>query len=63
MKYKFTVIEEGKEPEEKESMSFKKLLKSLAITNPKWTGTLSYINKKGKHTIHNIIKGKKIWVK
>ena len=44
-------------------MSFKKLLKSLAITNPKWTGTLSYINKKGKHTIHNIIKGKKIWVK
>ena len=63
MKYKFTVIEEDKEPEEKESMSFKKLLKSLAITNPKWTGTLSYINKKGKHTIHNIIKGKKIWVK
>ena len=63
MKYKFTITEEGKEPEEKESMSFKKLLKSLAITNPKWTGTLSYINKKGKHTIHNIIKGKKIWVK
>ena len=63
MKYKFKVKEDGKEEEEKESMSFKKLLKSLAITNPKWTGTLSYINKKGKHIIHNIIKGKKIWVK
>ena len=63
MKYKFKVKEDGKEEEEKESMSFKKLLKSLAITNPKWTGTLSYINKKGKHTIHNIIKGKKICVK
>ena len=63
MKYKFKVKEDGKEEEEKESKSFKKLLKSLAITNPKWTGTLSYINKKGKHTIHNIIKGKKIWVK
>ena len=63
MKYKFKVKEDGKEEEEKESMSFKKLLKSLAITNPKWTGTLSYINKKGKHTIHNIIKGKKTWVK
>ena len=63
MKYKFEVTEDGKPMEEKESMSFKKLLKSLAITKPKWTGTLSYINKKGKHTIHNIIKGKKIWVK
>ena len=63
MKYKFKVKEDGKEEEEKESMSFKKLLKFLAITNPKWTGSLSYINKKGKHTIHNIIKGKKIWVK
>ena len=63
MKYKFKIKEDGKEEEEKESMSFKKILKSLAITNPKWTGTLSYINKKGKHTIHNIIKGKKTWVK
>ena len=63
MKYKFKIKEDGKEEGEKESMSFKKLLKSLVITNPKWTGTLSYINKKGKHTIHNIIKGKKIWVK
>ena len=44
-------------------MSFKKMLKSLVIIKPQWTGTLSYINKKGKHTIHNIIKGKKIWVK
>ena len=63
MKYKFKIKEDGQEEEEKESMSFKKILKSLAITNPKWTGTLSYINKKGKHTIHNIIKGKKTWVK
>ena len=63
MNDKFKVKEDGKEEEEKDSMSFKKLLKALAITNPKWTGTLSYINKKGKHTIHNIIKGKKIWVK
>ena len=63
MKYKFKIKEDGKEEEEKESMSFKKLLKSLAITNPKFTCTLSYINKKGKHTIRNIIKGKKIWVK
>ena len=55
MKYKFTVTEEGKEPEEKESMSFKKLLKSLVNTNPKWTGLLNYNNKKGREVTHNIL--------
>ena len=58
--YKFTVTEEGKEPEEKESMSFKKLLKSIVNTNPKWTGSLNYNNKKGREVTHNILKGKKI---
>ena len=54
MKYKFTVIEEGKEPEEKESMSFKKLLKSIVNTNPKWTGSLNYNNKKSVQELaHN----------
>ena len=59
MKYKFTVTEEGKEPEEKESMSFKKLLKSLVTPNPKWTGFMSYKNKKGRIVYHNILNGKK----
>ena len=60
MKYKFTVTEEGKEPEEKESMSFKKLLKSLVTPNPKWTGFMCYENKKGRWVTHSILKGKKI---
>ena len=34
MKYTFTVTEDGKPEEQKESMSFKKLLKSLITTNP-----------------------------
>ena len=38
MKYKFKVTEDGKPEKEKESMSFKKLLKSLVTPNPKWTG-------------------------
>ena len=42
MKYKFKVTEDGKPEEEKESMSFKKLLKSLVTPNPKWTGFMSY---------------------
>jgi len=59
MKYTFTVTEEGKESEEKESMSFKKLLKSL-VTHPKWTGFISYENKKGRFVTHSILNGKKI---
>ena len=60
MKYTFTVSEDGKEPEQKESMSFKKLLKSLVTPTPKWTGLLNYTNKKGRSVTHNILKGKRI---
>ena len=60
MKYTFTVSEDGKEPEQKESMSFKKLLKSLVTPNPKWTGFMCYENKKGRWVTHSILKGKKI---
>ena len=41
MRYKFKVYEEGKEIEDKEAMSFKKLLKSLVNPNPKWTGWIA----------------------
>ena len=60
MKYKFKVIEDGKPEEEKEAMSFKKLLKSLVIPNPKWTGFMSYKNKKGRMVTHSILNGRKI---
>jgi len=59
MKYKFKVAEDGKPEEEKEAMTFKKLLKSLVIPNPKWTGFMSYKNKKGRMVYHNILNGKK----
>ena len=45
MKYKFQVTEDGKK-EEKESMSYKKLQKYLVTPNTKWTGLISYENKK-----------------
>ena len=60
MKYKFKVYEEGKEVEDKEAMSFKKLLKSLITPNSKWTGWITYKNKKDKYVRHNILKGKRI---
>ena len=60
MRYKFKVTEDGKPEEEKEAMSFKKLLKSLVTLNPKWTGFLSYDNKKGRAVTHSIKNGKRI---
>ena len=60
MRYKFKVTEDGKEEVEKEEMSFKKLLKSLVIPNPKWTGFMSYKNKKGRYVVHSIKNGKRI---
>ena len=60
MRYKFKVYEEGKEIEDKEAMSYKKLLKSLVTSNPKWTGFISYENKKGRFVTHSILNGKKI---
>ena len=59
MKYKFKIVEKGKPEEEKEAMSFKKLLKSLVALNPKWTGYISYKNKKKRTVYHNILNGKK----
>ena len=59
MKYKFKIQEDGKEVEEKEGMSFKRTLKSLVTPNPKWTGFMSYKNKKGRIVYHNILNGKK----
>ena len=60
MKYKFIILEEGQQQEEKESMSYKKLLKSLTTTNPKWTGWIRYTNKKVQEVLHSISNGKKI---
>ena len=60
MRYKFKVYEEGKDIEDKEAMSFKKLLKSLVTPNPKWTGFMSYENKKGRYVVHSILNGKRV---
>ena len=60
MRYKFKIQEEDKETEEKEGMSYKKILKSLVTPNPKWTGWIAYTNKKDKYVKHIILKGKKV---
>ena len=60
MKYKFKVHEDGQQEEEKEAMSYKRLLKSLTTSNPKWTGWIKYKNKKGQEVLHSISNCKKI---
>ena len=60
MRYTFKIQEEGQSEEEKEAMSYKKILKSLTTANPKWTGWIRYLNKKGKEVLHSISNGKKI---
>ena len=57
---KFKIQEGDKEIEEKEGMSFKKTLKSLVTSNPKWTGWIAYKNKKDRYVKHSILKGKRI---
>ena len=41
-------------------MSYKKILKSLVEPNPKWSGSITYDNKKGRDTTHIIVRGKKV---
>ena len=48
MRYKYTITEVNKEPEEVQAMSYKKMLKSLLLRTPKFTGGMAYINKKGR---------------
>ena len=46
MRYEYTITDnEGKE-EEVKAMSWKKMLKSLLLKTPKFTGKIAYINKK-----------------
>ena len=60
MRYKFKISEDYKPTVEKEAMSFKKLMKSLLTTNPKWGGVIGYRNKKDRWVNHCFIDGKRL---
>ena len=60
MRYKFKIQEEDKESEEKEGMSYKKILKSPVTLNPKWSGWIAYKNKKDRSVNHTSLNGKRI---
>ncbi len=58
MRYKYTITKEGGETEELEAMSWKKLLKSLLLKYPKFSGWCSYMNKHGHLQSRNFQNGK-----
>ena len=60
MRYEYTVTKEGGETEEMEAMSWKKMLKSLLLKTPKFSGKIAYINKKGNALTKVISNGKAI---
>ena len=47
MRYEYTVTKEGGEAELMKAMSWKKLLKSVLLKYDKFSGWITYINKKG----------------
>jgi hypothetical protein len=59
MRYEYTITDHGTGTAETiKAMSWKKMLKSLLLKNPKFTGKVSYINKKGHKLIRFICNGK-----
>jgi|TARA_R100001594_G_scaffold4387_3_gene15447 hypothetical protein len=47
MRYEYTVTKEGGEAELIKAMSWKKAIKKVLMLNAKFSGWISYINKKG----------------
>jgi len=58
MRYEYTITKEGGDTEQMEAMSFKKMLKSLLLKYPQFTGWASYFNKKGHQQVKRFNNGK-----
>ena len=59
MRYEYIITDHGTGTEETiKAMSWKKMVKSLLLKTPKFTGKVSYINKKGHKLIRFICNGK-----
>ena len=58
MRYEYTITKEGGEAEIMKAMSWKKLLKGLLLKFEKFSGWITYINKKGHVQVRNFNDGK-----
>ena len=61
MRYEYTVTKDSGEAEIMKAMSWKKMLKSLLLKTPKFSGKIAYINKKGNALTKVISSGKLVY--
>ena len=59
MRYEYTITDQEEKKEVVKAMSWKKMFKSLLLKTPKFTGWITYINKKG-NTLTKIIDNGKV---
>ena len=60
MRYEYTITDQEEKKEVVKAMSWKKMFKSLLLKTPKFTGWITYINKKGNALTKVINNGKVI---
>ena len=60
MRYEYTITDHEEKKEVVQAMSWKKMFKSLLVRVPKFSGWISYINKKGNAQTKIINEGKVI---
>ena len=58
MKFEYTVTKEGGEAEIMKAMSWKKFLKSLLLRHERFSGSITYINKKGNSLTRSFRNGR-----
>ena len=58
MRYEYTITDHESKVETVQAMSYKKMLKSLLLKTPQFSGTIAYINKKGNALTKVINNGK-----
>ena len=58
MRYEYTITDHESKAETVQAMSWKKMLKSLLLKTPKFSGKIAYINKKGNALTKVINNGK-----
>ena len=59
MRYEYTITDQAGKEEKVNAMSWKKMLKSLLVRNPKFNGSITYINKKGNAQVRIFREGKR----
>ena len=60
MRYEYTITKEGGEAELMKAMSWKKVFKKVLLLYPKFSGWITYINKKGHVQTRSFNNGREI---